>query len=271
MNRRERDHVLPQRLRELRRTLTSSYACQEFPSSFSTSAAAKYAGDDGRWTQQGKGLLAQAQQIRRQLRRSRQDGGGRGPGPGMEVAERAGALTTFARHDLDGSGHIGQVEWEASLRDEAVGVDVGVVSEAAAMLLFELVDDDLSGGIEQDEWVAFLTSGRMSCGSADMSRLEAEVEAVEARMQELRRRPHDERGLVPFDAAAVFDEAVSRVFPSCTRSILTESYLCHGCSCQEIKDGNTRAGRLRRWARHRAGRPHGDLRRLPADGGRGEW
>jgi hypothetical protein len=30
--------------------------------------------------------------------------------------------------------------------------------------------------------------------------------------------------------------SVSRAFPSCTRSILTEIYLCHACSCQEIED-----------------------------------
>eukprot|EP01047_Picozoa_sp_COSAG01_P046522 COSAG01_NODE_4377_length_5085_cov_6.039110_3_plen_142_part_00 len=35
---------------------------------------------------------------------------------------------------------------------------------------------------------------------------------------------------------------VSRAFPSCTRSILAEIYLCHACSCQEIEVGNARAG-----------------------------
>jgi WD40 repeat protein len=39
-----------------------------------------------------------------------------------------------------------------------------------------------------------------------------------------------------------FNPHVSRAFPSCTRSILTEIYLCHACSCQEIEDGNARAG-----------------------------
>eukprot|EP01047_Picozoa_sp_COSAG01_P064409 COSAG01_NODE_8519_length_2755_cov_8.227410_5_plen_73_part_00 len=34
---------------------------------------------------------------------------------------------------------------------------------------------------------------------------------------------------------------VSRAFPSWNRSILTEIYLCHPCSC-EIEDGNARAG-----------------------------
>jgi hypothetical protein len=38
---------------------------------------------------------------------------------------------------------------------------------------------------------------------------------------------------------------VSRAFPSCTRSILTEIYLCRACSCQEIEDGNARAGATR--------------------------
>jgi hypothetical protein len=31
---------------------------------------------------------------------------------------------------------------------------------------------------------------------------------------------------------------VSRAFPSWNRSILTEFYLCHACSDQEIEDGN---------------------------------
>jgi hypothetical protein len=35
---------------------------------------------------------------------------------------------------------------------------------------------------------------------------------------------------------------VSRAFPSWKRSILTEIYLCHACSCHEIEDGNARAG-----------------------------
>eukprot|EP01047_Picozoa_sp_COSAG01_P068619 COSAG01_NODE_9957_length_2292_cov_7.086183_2_plen_336_part_00 len=36
---------------------------------------------------------------------------------------------------------------------------------------------------------------------------------------------------------------VSRAFPSCTRSILTDIYLCHAWSGHEIKDGNARPGR----------------------------
>jgi hypothetical protein len=35
---------------------------------------------------------------------------------------------------------------------------------------------------------------------------------------------------------------VSPAFPSCTRSILTEIYLCHACSCHAIEDGNARTG-----------------------------
>jgi hypothetical protein len=35
---------------------------------------------------------------------------------------------------------------------------------------------------------------------------------------------------------------VSRAFPSCTRSMLTEIYLCHDCSCHDIEDGNAGAG-----------------------------
>jgi hypothetical protein len=33
---------------------------------------------------------------------------------------------------------------------------------------------------------------------------------------------------------------VSRAFPSYTRSILAEIYLCHPCSCHKIEDGNAR-------------------------------
>jgi hypothetical protein len=35
---------------------------------------------------------------------------------------------------------------------------------------------------------------------------------------------------------------VSRAFPSCTRSILTEIYLCRACSYHETEDGNARTG-----------------------------
>eukprot|EP01047_Picozoa_sp_COSAG01_P104096 COSAG01_NODE_33474_length_563_cov_1.372845_2_plen_74_part_01 len=31
---------------------------------------------------------------------------------------------------------------------------------------------------------------------------------------------------------------VSREFPSCSRSTLTEIYLCHACSCHAIEDEN---------------------------------
>jgi hypothetical protein len=42
---------------------------------------------------------------------------------------------------------------------------------------------------------------------------------------------------------ASISSVVSWAFPSCTRSILTEIYICHACSCQEIEDGNAaRAG-----------------------------
>jgi hypothetical protein len=37
-------------------------------------------------------------------------------------------------------------------------------------------------------------------------------------------------------------ELVSRAFPSWNRSMLTEIYLCHACSYQEIEDGHARAG-----------------------------
>eukprot|EP01047_Picozoa_sp_COSAG01_P111992 COSAG01_NODE_40764_length_459_cov_67.063889_1_plen_121_part_10 len=35
---------------------------------------------------------------------------------------------------------------------------------------------------------------------------------------------------------------MSPAFPSCTRSILTEIYLCHACSCHAIEDGNAWTG-----------------------------
>eukprot|EP01047_Picozoa_sp_COSAG01_P040622 COSAG01_NODE_3434_length_6100_cov_7.180970_3_plen_203_part_00 len=35
---------------------------------------------------------------------------------------------------------------------------------------------------------------------------------------------------------------MSRAFPSCLRSLLTEIYLCHACSCHEIEDGHARTG-----------------------------
>eukprot|EP01043_Picozoa_sp_COSAG02_P066728 COSAG02_NODE_10479_length_1901_cov_0.931298_1_plen_329_part_00 len=49
--------------------------------------------------------------------------------------------------------------------------------------------------------------------------------------------PEEEIGLAPDPGVSV-----SRAFPSYTRSILTEMYLCHACSCEEIEDGNARAG-----------------------------
>jgi iduronate 2-sulfatase len=47
--------------------------------------------------------------------------------------------------------------------------------------------------------------------------------------------PEEEIGLAPDPGVSV-----SRAFPSYTRSILTEIYLCHPCSCHEIEDGNAR-------------------------------
>jgi hypothetical protein len=38
------------------------------------------------------------------------------------------------------------------------------------------------------------------------------------------------------------ESVVSLGFPSCKRSILTEIYLCHVCSCHEIEDGNACTG-----------------------------
>jgi hypothetical protein len=52
------------------------------------------------------------------------------------------------------------------------------------------------------------------------------------------RAPHE--ALV--DALRRADGHVSRAFPSWTRSMLTEIYLCHACSCHKIEDGNGRAG-----------------------------
>jgi hypothetical protein len=54
---------------------------------------------------------------------------------------------------------------------------------------------------------------------------------------------------LPLASTLHVGSSVSRAFPSCTRPILTEIYLCHACSCQEIEDGNARAGGRRlRWA-----------------------
>eukprot|EP01047_Picozoa_sp_COSAG01_P039512 COSAG01_NODE_3271_length_6320_cov_8.998554_7_plen_92_part_00 len=35
---------------------------------------------------------------------------------------------------------------------------------------------------------------------------------------------------------------MSRAFPAYARSILTEIYLCHACSCHKIEDGNAWTG-----------------------------
>jgi hypothetical protein len=53
---------------------------------------------------------------------------------------------------------------------------------------------------------------------------------------------------VPSRAAAHLSGArlVSRAFPSCTRSILTEIYLCHACSDHEIEDMET-PGQVGQW------------------------
>ena len=50
------------------------------------------------------------------------------------------------------------------------------------------------------------------------------------------------------DAAAELRKfsSVSRAFPSCTRSILTEIYLCHACSDHEIEDMET-PGQVGQW------------------------
>ena len=48
-------------------------------------------------------------------------------------------------------------------------------------------------------------------------------------------------------------------FLSCVRSILTEIYLCHACSCHEILSGNAAAGRTTwcaRWASGTTSLPH---------------
>jgi hypothetical protein len=66
---------------------------------------------------------------------------------------------------------------------------------------------------------------------------------------------------------------VSRAFPSWKRSILTEIYLCHACSCQEIEDRNARTGARGGWLDGlRVGRvvmPAGRLCRDRADGAAG--
>jgi hypothetical protein len=56
-------------------------------------------------------------------------------------------------------------------------------------------------------------------------------------------RRHDWDHLDPNCEEAERRQAVSRVFPSWNRSILTEIYLCHACSDHDFEDGNARTGR----------------------------
>jgi hypothetical protein len=61
----------------------------------------------------------------------------------------------------------------------------------------------------------------------------------------------------PTEAEEESDESyaeVSRALLSSTRSILTEIYLCHACSCHKVKDGNARAGGVGDGDRARRGR-----------------
>ena len=190
----ENDHMLPQRVHELQMSIATSYSCQEYPSRFSTNAEPYYQAM-GEWTAEGRVFLSQAQLLRRLLRLSREDG-----------AEDAGARAVFSGFDSNGDGDIDTEELRTIIRDE-LEVSVPTLSVSALTLVFQFIDDDRSGAIDADEFVSFMLSGKMSCGAADLEAMKEEIDRLEARLEELRKRPHDEQGMVPFEADAVFDEA----------------------------------------------------------------
>lgn len=206
-------------------SIAMSYHCREYPSAFSTAAEAYYA-VNGEWTQLGRVFLAQGQLLRRHFRLLRpvvqrcqsvawssQDV--------CEVVSLDGATDEGARAafaDLDACGEddtpelgcgddeISAQEFEAIVRKQ-LDVHQSQLPSQALTHSFQFVDDDRSGAIEDFEYVAFVQSGQMSCGAADVDNVKQEIDRLEARLEELRKRPHDERGIVPFESDAVFDEA----------------------------------------------------------------
>ena len=179
----EGTHMLPQRLRQMRQSLTTSYSCQEFPSTLHTSAAAHFdvVGLGARdWPQAGKALLSAAQTLRLRLRVERPGGSSTGPGPGEHQAEEDGARASFALHDTDASGHMSVAEWQWAVRQELGILPTGPagVSTASLELIFGFIDDNLSGALEEHEFVAFILSGKQSCGVADIASTEAEIHRI---------------------------------------------------------------------------------------------
>lgn len=221
----ENDHMLPARAQEMQMSIAMSYHCQEYPSAFSTAAEAYYA-VNGEWTQLGRVFLAQAQLLRRHFRMlrpvvqrcqsvawSNQDVC---EAVSLDGATEDGARAAFA--DLDACGEddtpalgcgddeISPQEFETLVRKE-LDIHQSQLPGQALTHSFQFIDDDRSGAIEDFEYVAFVQSGQMSCGTADVDKMKQEIDRLEAHLDELRKRPHDERGIVPFESDAVFDEA----------------------------------------------------------------
>lgn len=206
--------------------IAMSYQCQEYPSSFSTSAL-KYYAVNGEWTQQGRVFLAQGQLLRRKLRLLRPVVQRCQPVPwsnkdvceplSLDGATEDGARAAFA--DLEacsedddtlavgcGDGKISSQEFATLVRMQ-LDIPKAQVPSQALTHAHLFIDDDRSGAIGPSEYVAFVQSGKISCGTADVDNMKEEIDRLEARLQELRKRPHDERGMVPFESDAIFDEA----------------------------------------------------------------
>ena len=220
------DRMLPARVHEMQMSIAVSYNCQEYPSAFSTSAEAYYA-VSGEWTPSGRVFLAQGQVLRRGFRVLRptvqhcksvawsesdicsdvvMDGS-------TEDGARA-AYADFDRCDETienprpgcGDGEMSSDEFRIIVRQQ-LDVSEGRLKSSALTHAFQFIDDDRSGTIEDEEYVAFVLSGKMSCGTANIDTMKKEIDRLEVRLEELRKRPHDERGMVPFESDSVFDEA----------------------------------------------------------------
>jgi hypothetical protein len=70
--------------------------------------------------------------------------------------------------------------------------------------------------------------------------------------------PSRHEQILAYTGAELAALIVSRAFPSYTRSILAEMYLCQACSCHAIEDGNARPGA------RQPGEPPGQQLDLPA-------
>ena len=222
----ENDHMLPSRVQEMQMSIAMSYHCQEYPSAFSTAAEAYYA-VNGEWSQAGRVFLAQGQLLRREFRLlrptvqrcqavawSQQDVC---EPVSLDGAAADGARAAFKDFDACGEDEathaegcgddeISSLEFRSIVRAQ-LDVPEGQLPSQALTHTFQFIDDDRSGAIQDSEYVAFVQSGKMSCGTANVDSMKQEIDRLEARLEELRKRPHDERGLVPFEADAVFDEA----------------------------------------------------------------